>query len=241
MKRKVCSLEAFISSHSTYVIQCHPVLKGTTQDIWHVSIRQTLHHNHSLTASCSHTLREPHSPLRLLQRVPHRLDLLEMTGHICAHDHLDHQRTQLPVENTAQLKALYTYSIPRRNKPPRTSSHPSRGWPGCSSHLPAWVCRLRSRGGFPEPSDRCTGWPLLICAGPKKEESKKILHFVNNFDNLELTLLVQSKMKIASSFSCLYVISSLSFFHFWNTKVIFIWKLIATRGCQASKRTITTT
>ncbi len=102
MKRKVCSLEAFISSHSTYVIQCHPVLKGTTQDIWHVSIRRRLHHNHSLTASCSHTLREPHSPLRLLQRVPHRLDLLEMTGHICAHDHLDHQRTQLPVENTAQ-------------------------------------------------------------------------------------------------------------------------------------------
>lgn len=188
MKRKVCSLESFISSHSTYFIQYHPVLKGTTQDIWHISIRRTLHHNHSLTASCSHTLRkqqEHHSPLRLLQHVPHRLDLLEMAGHICAHDHLNHQRTQLPVENTAQLKAHALSqnrpSIPRRNKRQRTSSHPSRGWPGCSSHLLAWVCRLRSRGGFPEPSDRCTGWPLLICAGPKKEESKNILHFVINF------------------------------------------------------------
>ncbi len=27
--------------HSTYIIQYHPVLKGTTQDIWHISIRRT--------------------------------------------------------------------------------------------------------------------------------------------------------------------------------------------------------
>lgn len=46
--------------------------------------------------------RESHSPLRLLQRVPHRLDLLEMAGHICAHDHLNHQCTQLPVGSTTQ-------------------------------------------------------------------------------------------------------------------------------------------
>ncbi len=171
--------------HSTYIIQYHPVLKGTTQDIWHISIRRTHSFINGLVFTHSQkTTGAPLTPPAAAARSSSSWSAGNGRTYLCSWPSRSpayaapcgkHSTTQ----STCTFPEQTLHSTQEQTQ--RTSSHPSRGWPGCSSHLLAWVCRLRSRGGFPEPSDRCTGWPLLICAGPKKEESKNILHFVINF------------------------------------------------------------
>lgn len=91
---------------------------GTTQEVWRIIIRKTHRHTHSFinTLMFTNAQREQDSPLRLLQGVPHGLDLLEMAGHICAHDHLDHQRPQLPVGSTTQrlIRTQSTCTFPEQ-------------------------------------------------------------------------------------------------------------------------------
>lgn len=166
----------------------------------HYHREDTHRHTHSLTPSCSQTLRENSGSVThpsgccsvflivLICWKWQDISVLMTISITSVRSSLWEAQHSGSTELKAHALSQNRPSIPHRNgtsqdimpalsdKAQHTSSHLSRGWPGCSSHPLAWVCRLRSHGGFPEPSDRCTGWPLLICAEPKEEESKNVLH-----------------------------------------------------------------